>query len=160
MYLLIHDLGGLAVLAKTTSRPNQVGSNFKELLIPSSATGHMYTTTSKFVSESCCTIFLTIEHSKQPRISHPYICHLSYAGGSQNFNETFLDMEPVVRDVEDGEDQADTNQGRQTDTDRREGETSFAMPSPTVLSSTACPKSRGGCVQWSFLQNKLPLYRY
>lgn len=38
-------------------------------------------------------------------------------------------MEPVVKDVEDGEDQTDTDQDRQTDTDRTEGEDSVVTPS-------------------------------
>ena len=38
-------------------------------------------------------------------------------------------MEPVVKDVEDGESQTDTDQDQHTDTDRTEGEDSVATPS-------------------------------
>jgi len=38
-------------------------------------------------------------------------------------------MEPVVRDVEDGEEQTDTDQDQHTDTDRTEGEDSVTTPS-------------------------------
>lgn len=61
----------------------------------------------------------------------PYIPPIdpSNAGDTQNFDEAFLDMEPVVKDAEDGESQTDTDQDRQTDTDRTEGEDSVATPS-------------------------------
>lgn len=97
---------------------------------------------------------------KEPRIKrHPYFSmidwsHVSYkryippyippidpsnAGDTQNFDETFLDMEPVVKDADDADDQTDTDQDRQTDTDRTEGEDSVATPcqsrSPSVHAS-------------------------
>ena len=61
----------------------------------------------------------------------PYIPPIdpSNAGDTQNFDETFLDMEPVVKDAEDGEEQTDTDQDQQTDTDRTEGEDSVTTPS-------------------------------
>lgn len=49
------------------------------------------------------------------------------ASDTQNFDDTFLDMEPVIKDDHDN-DQTDTDQG-QTDTDRTDGEDSVATPS-------------------------------
>ncbi|TCD64739.1 hypothetical protein EIP91_003661 [Steccherinum ochraceum] len=86
---------------------------------------------------------------KEPRIKkHPYFSmidwsHVYYkryippyippidpqnAHDTQNFDDTFLDMEPVIKDDHDN-DQTDTDQDRQTDTDRTDGEDSVATPS-------------------------------
>ncbi|KAJ3525604.1 hypothetical protein NM688_g8379 [Phlebia brevispora] len=83
---------------------------------------------------------------KEPRIKrHPYfsmidwshVYHKRYippyippidptnASDTQNFDDTFLDMEPVIND--DNDEQTDTDQ--QTDTDRTDGDDSVATPS-------------------------------
>ncbi|KAI0789507.1 hypothetical protein C8Q75DRAFT_807136 [Abortiporus biennis] len=85
---------------------------------------------------------------KEPRIKkHPYFSmidwsHVYYkryipphippvdpsnATDTQNFDDTFLDMEPVIKDEDD--EQTDTDQDRQTDADRTDGEDSVATPS-------------------------------
>ncbi|KAH8094692.1 hypothetical protein BXZ70DRAFT_896561 [Cristinia sonorae] len=60
----------------------------------------------------------------------PYIPPIdpSNAIDTQNFDDTFLDMEPVIKDDHDN-DATDTDQDRQTDTDRTDGEDSVATPS-------------------------------
>ena len=61
----------------------------------------------------------------------PYIPPIdpSNASDTQNFDDTFLDMEPVIKDENDN-DLTDTDQeGRQTDTDRTDGEDSVTTPS-------------------------------
>jgi len=63
-------------------------------------------------------------------ITAPYIPPIdpSNASDTQNFDETFLDMEPVLDDF--NEDQMDTDQEtEQTDTDRTDGEESNTTPS-------------------------------
>jgi serum/glucocorticoid-regulated kinase 2 len=68
----------------------------------------------------------------------PYIPPIdpSNASDTQNFDDTFLDMEPVLDDVNENE-QTDTDQEReqQTDTDRTDGEESNTTPSQSRSSS-------------------------
>ncbi|THH01216.1 hypothetical protein EW026_g1445 [Hermanssonia centrifuga] len=67
-------------------------------------------------------------HVYHKRYIPPYIPPIdpSNASDTQNFDDTFLDMEPVINDDNDN-DQTDTDQ--QTDTDRTDGEDSVATPS-------------------------------
>lgn len=69
-------------------------------------------------------------HVYYKRYIPPYIPPIdpSNASDTQNFDDTFLDMEPVIKD-ENENDQTDTDQERQTDTDRTDGEDSVATPS-------------------------------
>jgi serum/glucocorticoid-regulated kinase 2 len=68
----------------------------------------------------------------------PYIPPIdpSNASDTQNFDDTFLDMEPVIDDGNDA-DHTDTDQerGEHTDTDRTDGEESNATPSQSRSSS-------------------------
>lgn len=69
-------------------------------------------------------------------ITAPYIPPIdpSNASDTQNFDDTFLDMEPVLDDFND--DQMDTDQEpEQTDTDRTDGEESSTTPSQSRSSS-------------------------
>ncbi|KAI0082131.1 hypothetical protein K474DRAFT_1586259 [Panus rudis PR-1116 ss-1] len=68
-------------------------------------------------------------HVYYKRYIPPYVPPIdpSNAGDTQNFDDTFLDMEPVIKDEND--DNTDTDQDRQTDTDRTDGEDSVATPS-------------------------------
>ena len=69
-------------------------------------------------------------------ITAPYIPPIdpSNASDTQNFDDTFLDMEPVLDDFND--DQMDTDQEpEQTDTDRTDGEESNTTPSQSRSSS-------------------------
>lgn len=50
------------------------------------------------------------------------------ASDTQNFDDTFLDMEPVIKDDHEN-DQTDTDNDRQTDAERTDGEDSVATPS-------------------------------
>ena len=76
--------------------------------------------------------------------TNPFLVHLapyippidpSNASDTQNFDDTFLDMEPVLDDANDNE-QTDTDQEPvQTDTDRTDGEQSNTTPSQSRSSS-------------------------
>ncbi|THH30223.1 hypothetical protein EUX98_g3957 [Antrodiella citrinella] len=70
-------------------------------------------------------------HVYYKRYIPPYIPPIdpSNASDTQNFDDTFLDMEPVIKDDQEDNDQTDTDQDRQTDTDRTDGEDSVATPS-------------------------------
>ncbi|RDB29452.1 RAC family serine/threonine-protein kinase [Hypsizygus marmoreus] len=75
-------------------------------------------------------------HVYYKRYIPPYIPPIdpSNASDTQNFDDTFLDMEPVLDDVND--DQIDTDQEPdQTDTDRTDGEESNTTPSQSRSSS-------------------------
>jgi serum/glucocorticoid-regulated kinase 2 len=79
---------------------------------------------------------LTLLQSLQPVVrTAPYIPPIdpSNASDTQNFDDTFLDMEPVLDDVND--EQTDTDQDLQTDTDRTDGEESNTTPSQSRSSS-------------------------
>ncbi|KAJ7605029.1 hypothetical protein DFH06DRAFT_1150706, partial [Mycena polygramma] len=69
----------------------------------------------------------------------PYIPPIdpSNASDTQNFDDTFLDMEPVLDDVNDVDDAMDTDQEPQTDGDaeRTDGEESNTTPSQSRSSS-------------------------
>jgi hypothetical protein len=74
----------------------------------------------------------------------PYIPPIdpSNASDTQNFDDTFLDMEPVLDDVNDNE-QTDTDPEReQTDTDRTDGEESNTTPSQSRSSSIRPQQAR------------------
>ncbi|KAI0319479.1 hypothetical protein OF83DRAFT_1170172 [Amylostereum chailletii] len=74
-------------------------------------------------------------HVYYKRYIPPYIPPIDpqNASDTQNFDDTFLDMEPVINDVTEGE---DTDQeGGATDTDRTDGEDSVATPSQSRSSS-------------------------
>ncbi|OSX66814.1 hypothetical protein POSPLADRAFT_1175504 [Postia placenta MAD-698-R-SB12] len=62
----------------------------------------------------------------------PYIPPIdpSNASDTQNFDDTFLDMEPVINDENENE-QSDTDQDRQTDTDRTDGEGEDSVVTPS-----------------------------
>ncbi|KAH6911129.1 AGC/AGC-unique protein kinase [Coprinopsis sp. MPI-PUGE-AT-0042] len=102
---------------------------------------------------------------REPRIKkHPYFsmidwCHVYYkryippyvppvdrtvAYDTQNFDETFLDMEPVLDEYVDESGQAtDTDAEPQTDTDRTDGEGDEAATTPSQSrSSSVRPSSR------------------
>lgn len=70
----------------------------------------------------------------------PYIPPIdpSNASDTQNFDDTFLDMNPVINDEVGDNEQTDTDgdRGEQTDTDRTDGEGSNATPSRSRSSST------------------------
>src|SRR5882762_6413547 len=71
----------------------------------------------------------------------PYIPPIdpSNASDTQNFDDTFLDMEPVIDDPNEN-DQTDTDQEReQTDTDRTDGEESNTTPSQSRSPSVIPP---------------------
>ncbi|KAF5385153.1 hypothetical protein D9615_001083 [Tricholomella constricta] len=75
-------------------------------------------------------------HVYYKRYIPPYIPPIdpSNASDTQNFDDTFLDMEPVLDDVND--EQTDTDQEPdQTDTDRTDGEESNTTPSQSRSSS-------------------------
>ncbi|ETW86608.1 hypothetical protein HETIRDRAFT_377172 [Heterobasidion irregulare TC 32-1] len=74
-------------------------------------------------------------HVYHKRYIPPYIPPIdpSNASDTQNFDDTFLDMEPVINDEND---LADTDAEReQTDTDRTDGEDSLTTPSQSRSSS-------------------------
>ncbi|THH18633.1 hypothetical protein EW146_g2400 [Bondarzewia mesenterica] len=74
-------------------------------------------------------------HVYHKRYIPPYIPPIdpSNASDTQNFDDTFLDMEPVINDENDF---VDTDQERdQTDTDRTDGEDSVTTPSQSRSSS-------------------------
>ena len=73
--------------------------------------------------------------------SAPYIPPIdpSNASDTQNFDDTFLDMEPVIDDPNENE-QTDTDQEREhTDTDRTDGEESNTTPSQSRSPSVIPP---------------------
>ncbi|KAG5642392.1 hypothetical protein DXG03_002850 [Asterophora parasitica] len=74
-------------------------------------------------------------HVYYKRYIPPYIPPIdpSNASDTQNFDDTFLDMEPVLDDIND--EQTDTDQEPQTDTDRTDGEESNTTPSQSRSSS-------------------------
>ncbi|CAL1694869.1 unnamed protein product [Somion occarium] len=69
-------------------------------------------------------------HVYYKRYIPPYIPPIdpSNASDTQNFDDTFLDMEPVIKDEHEN-DQTDTDGDRQTDAERTDGEDSVATPS-------------------------------
>jgi hypothetical protein len=76
-------------------------------------------------------------HVYYKRYIPPYIPPIdpSNASDTQNFDDTFLDMEPVLDDANDNE-HTDTDQEReQTDTERTDGEESNTTPSQSRSSS-------------------------
>ncbi|KAF8079140.1 hypothetical protein FPV67DRAFT_98655 [Lyophyllum atratum] len=74
-------------------------------------------------------------HVYYKRYIPPYIPPIdpSNASDTQNFDDTFLDMEPVLDDAND--DQMDTDQEPDQDTDRTDGEDSNTTPSQSRSSS-------------------------
>ncbi|KAJ6489628.1 hypothetical protein C8R47DRAFT_1177224 [Mycena vitilis] len=78
-------------------------------------------------------------HVYYKRYIPPYIPPIdpSNASDTQNFDDTFLDMEPVLDDVNDVDDAMDTDQEPQTDGDaeRTDGEESNTTPSQSRSSS-------------------------
>ena len=84
-----------------------------------SAIGRICTISDIFVSEL---LFYGISGNRTLRIA-PYIPPIdpSNPGDTQNFDETFLDMEPVVKDAEDGEEQTDTVHAQEADVDVFDG---------------------------------------
>ncbi|KIM82335.1 hypothetical protein PILCRDRAFT_71075 [Piloderma croceum F 1598] len=80
-------------------------------------------------------------HVYYKRYIPPYIPPIdpSNASDTQNFDDTFLDMEPVIDDPNENE-QTDTDQEReQTDTDRTDGEESNTTPSQSRSPSVIPP---------------------
>ncbi|OBZ68429.1 RAC family serine/threonine-protein kinase [Grifola frondosa] len=69
-------------------------------------------------------------HVYYKRYIPPYIPPIdpSNASDTQNFDDTFLDMVPVINDENENEN-TDTDQDRQTDAERTDGEDSVATPS-------------------------------
>lgn len=76
-------------------------------------------------------------HVYYKRYIPPYIPPIdpSNASDTQNFDDTFLDMEPVINDEND----MDTDQERQTDLEPTDGEDSVATPSQSRSSSAHPP---------------------
>ncbi|KAF9561633.1 hypothetical protein CPC08DRAFT_635234 [Agrocybe pediades] len=74
-------------------------------------------------------------HVYYKRYIPPYIPPIdpSNASDTQNFDDTFLDMEPVLDDFND--EATDTDQEPQTDTDRTDGEETSTTPSQSRSSS-------------------------
>ncbi|KAJ3784045.1 hypothetical protein GGU10DRAFT_359097 [Lentinula aff. detonsa] len=84
-------------------------------------------------------------HVYYKRYIPPYIPPIdpSNASDTQNFDDTFLDMEPVLDDFNDNENNTDTDQELEnTDTDRTDGEETNTTPSQS-RSSSIHPVSRG-----------------
>ncbi|KAF8814461.1 hypothetical protein BYT27DRAFT_7250038 [Phlegmacium glaucopus] len=75
-------------------------------------------------------------HVYYKRYIPPYIPPIdpSNASDTQNFDDTFLDMEPVLDDFNENE-ATDTDQEPQTDTDRTDGEETNTTPSQSRSSS-------------------------
>ncbi|KAG9222210.1 hypothetical protein CCMSSC00406_0006507 [Pleurotus cornucopiae] len=75
-------------------------------------------------------------HVYYKRYIPPYIPPIdpSNASDTQNFDDTFLDMEPVLDEFNENE-QTDTDQEPQTDADRTDGEESNTTPSQSRSSS-------------------------
>ncbi|KAJ8502781.1 hypothetical protein ONZ45_g11449 [Pleurotus djamor] len=75
-------------------------------------------------------------HVYYKRYIPPYIPPIdpSNASDTQNFDDTFLDMEPVLDEFNEAE-QTDTDHEPQTDTDRTDGEESNTTPSQSRSSS-------------------------
>ncbi|KAJ6604978.1 hypothetical protein B0H10DRAFT_2077512 [Mycena sp. CBHHK59/15] len=84
-------------------------------------------------------------HVYYKRYIPPYIPPIdpSNASDTQNFDDTFLDMEPVLDDVND--ESIDTDQEPQTDAERTDGEESNTTPSQS-RSSSIHPQQQGGAV--------------
>ena len=68
----------------------------------------------------------------------PYIPPIdpSNASDTQNFDETFLDMEPVIQDDQEIAEESDRS-GDRTDTDKTDGEDSVKTP---AQSRSPCPQ--------------------
>ncbi|KAF8910199.1 hypothetical protein CPB84DRAFT_1673057 [Gymnopilus junonius] len=80
-------------------------------------------------------------HVYYKRYIPPYIPPIdpSNASDTQNFDETFLDMEPVLDDFDENEEATDTDQEPQTDADRTDGEETNTTPSQSRSSSIRPP---------------------
>ncbi|KAF9017976.1 kinase-like protein [Hymenopellis radicata] len=80
-------------------------------------------------------------HVYYKRYIPPYIppTDPSNASDTQNFDETFLDMEPVLDEFEEDNEQTDTDQenNEHTDTDRTDGDDTNTTPSQSRSSSVA-----------------------
>ncbi|KAK7026074.1 hypothetical protein VNI00_015720 [Paramarasmius palmivorus] len=76
-------------------------------------------------------------HVYYKRYIPPYIPPIdpSVQGDTQNFDDTFLDMEPVLDEYIDENSETDQDQGQNTDTDRTDGEESNTTPSQSRSSS-------------------------
>jgi len=83
------------------------------------------------------------QHVYYKRYIPPYVPPVdpNAAYDTQNFDETFLDMEPVLDEYEG--DEAETDQEPQTDTDRTDGDESNTTPSQS-RSSSIRPAGRSG----------------
>ena len=78
----------------------------------------------------------------------------------QNFDDTFLDMEPVIDDPNDNE-QTDTDQEReQTDTDRTDEEESITTPSQSRSPSVIPPVDDSVDVFDGYSFQGTPLYPF
>lgn len=73
----------------------------------------------RYIRSSCVLLW-----TADPDSSHSPI-DPSNASDTQNFDDTFLDMEPVINDEND----MDTDQERQTDLEPTDGEDTIATPS-------------------------------
>uniref|UniRef100_A0A0W0FXA5 Uncharacterized protein n=1 Tax=Moniliophthora roreri TaxID=221103 RepID=A0A0W0FXA5_MONRR len=76
-------------------------------------------------------------HVYYKRYIPPYIPPIDpqNQGDTQNFDDTFLDMEPVLDEYVDENSETDQDQGQNTDTDRTDGEESNTTPSQSRSSS-------------------------
>ncbi|KAG5653908.1 hypothetical protein H0H81_009500 [Sphagnurus paluster] len=76
-------------------------------------------------------------HVYYKRYIPPYIPPIdpSNASDTQNFDDTFLDMEPVLDDINDEQTDTDQEPGENTDTERTDGEESNTTPSQSRSSS-------------------------
>ncbi|TFK42128.1 hypothetical protein BDQ12DRAFT_677671 [Crucibulum laeve] len=76
-------------------------------------------------------------HVYYKRYIPPYIPPIdpSNASDTQNFDDTFLDMEPVLDDFNDADGATDTDQEPQTESDRTDGEETSTTPSQSRSSS-------------------------
>ncbi|KAF8918121.1 hypothetical protein CPB85DRAFT_1214331 [Mucidula mucida] len=85
-------------------------------------------------------------HVYYKRYIPPYIPPTKNASDTQNFDDTFLDMEPVLDEFE-GNDQTDTDQDNEhTDTDRTDGDETNTTPSQS-RSSSVVPNSRSRMIE-------------
>lgn len=80
-------------------------------------------------------------HVYYKRYIPPYIPPIDpcNASDTQNFDDTFLEMEPVLDDFNSNDPATDTDQEPQTDTDRTDGEETNTTPSQSRSSSMRAP---------------------
>ncbi|PPQ71888.1 hypothetical protein CVT25_001642 [Psilocybe cyanescens] len=85
----------------------------------------------------CVALFSDWSHVYYKRYIPPYIPPIdpSNASDTQNFDDTFLDMEPVLDEFNEETEATDTDQEPQTDADRTDGDETNTTPSQSRSSS-------------------------